>query len=61
MGDRVLMALRQQAWQRAKAELRSVLVTIWDEGPPSTWDKHEKFSNVVNEFIKKVEDEGWQE
>lgn len=57
--DRILRTLRAQAWERAKAELRSVLQTFWD-GP----DNAEKFNSMdkaVEDFVKLVEDNGLTE
>jgi hypothetical protein len=47
------------AWQRAKAELASVLCTFWPAMDES--DKFKELDDKVNEFIAHVEDHGLQE
>jgi hypothetical protein len=56
MEEKILRALRAQAWERAKGELRSILQTYWGE--------EKKFSDMdeaVSEFIEKVEGHGLAE
>ena len=56
----ILAALRQMAWQRAKAELRSMSCAKFYTTP----EEHErsmKFMKLVKEFIEAVEYEGLNE
>jgi len=46
-----LRTLRAMAWERAKGELNAVKQTYWS-------DSLAEFDNVVEEFVKSVEDEG---
>lgn len=60
MKDEILAAMRQMAWERAKAELRSMSCAKYytDE------DEHKrsmKFIELVKEFIETVEYEGLNE
>ena len=55
----VISTLRQQAWERAKSELRSMECTTW----PGSGDEI-KFSSLlenIDKFIKEIEDNGLQE
>ena len=55
MESREIRVLRQQAWQRAKGELLSILVTYWsDDGDDSAFNK---IDALIAEFIKTVDDE----
>lgn len=53
--DTLLDVLRAQAWERAKGELQSVLVTYYDGGRQNRFDDLNK---LVSDFIKTVDDEG---
>ena len=48
--------LRAQAWERAKGELRSMLVTYYGEP-----DRFSRLNELLNGFIQVVEEEGLQE
>ena len=48
--------LRQMAWQRAKGEMRSMLVTFVEEK-----DQYELLKQIINDFIEKVEWKSLQE
>ena len=52
----VLTALRAQAWERAKAELRSCLHTFFSKG--DTREQFDRLDEEVQKFINKVEEEG---
>jgi len=52
----VLTALRAQAWERAKAELRGCLHTFFSKGDKSA--QFEKLESAVQQFINTVEEEG---
>ncbi|MFA7219417.1 MAG: hypothetical protein WC119_02855 [Synergistaceae bacterium] len=54
--SRIIRNLRHMAWERSKGELRSMLHTLWDEEL-----KHNDLKLIINEFIKKVEDNGLYE
>lgn len=56
MDDRVLRALRGQAWERAKGELGSMLTTFWDGHGND--EQFQKANKAIKEFIKHVEDNG---
>jgi len=58
--DMLLGVLRSQAWERAKGELQSVLWTYSSEDGNSG-NKWVHMNEVINEFIKEVEDNGWVE
>ena len=51
----ILRALRTQAWERAKGELKSMLHTYYSE------NNFYEFKEEMKNFIKKIEDNGWQE
>lgn len=53
--EKTIRILRQQAWERAKGELRSILVTYYQD------DSFDPMNEAVTNFIEKVEDNGWQE
>lgn len=56
----ILRALRAQAWERAKGELRSVAVTFF--GPSSAApDQFEQYNAEVERFINAVESQGLAE
>lgn len=60
MTDEVLAAMRQMAWERAKAELRGMSCAKYytDE---EEHERSKKFMILVKEFIDKVENEGLHE
>jgi hypothetical protein len=47
--------LRAQAWERAKGELSSMLVTYYKD------DRFDRIDAIVAEFVKTVDDEGLAE
>lgn len=64
--DTLLKTQRQMAWERAKGELRSMMVTFWcypdrDIEGRLTNEQYHKLDEAVNQFITKIEDEGLQE
>lgn len=61
-----LKAMRHMAWERAKGELRSMLVTYYDERPlpDHNYDapsKFKRFDDALKAFIDLVEDQGLAE
>ena len=54
--SRLLAVLRTQAWERAKGELRSMDHTYYDK-----FETFERFKELVDEFIEKVEANGYHE
>lgn len=61
MSDRrVLAALRQQAWERAKAELISVACASYGDDA-GAGERGATFLEEANAFIKNIEDEGLHE
>ena len=61
--SREMRALRTMAWERAKGELRSMLHTYYehDERGQFINSYYKQYSQALKAFIKKVEDNGWQE
>ena len=47
---------RMMAWERAKGELNSILVTYWEDG-----EKFEPMKKAIEEFVKEVEGNGLKE
>lgn len=56
MESREIRTLRSMAWERAKGELSSMKQTFWDNG-----GNYKNFIDVLDKFIKTVEDRGLQE
>jgi len=56
----IVRMLRAQAWQRAKAELRSVAETFCGHSS-AVQGQFTKYSTAVDNFIREVEDEGLSE
>lgn len=56
--ERVIRAMRTMAWERAKGEMQSMLHTYYES---STGDYFQQFNHAFREFVRKVEDHGWQE
>lgn len=54
--DEIAAILRRQAWQRAKGELNSILDTYYGEE-----NKFEPMSNAIDDFVARVEENGWTE
>lgn len=52
MTERTLATLRAVAWEHAKGELRSMLVTYYDDE-----EEYTALRNAIENFIKQVEDE----
>ena len=50
--SREMKCMRQQAWERAKGELRSILVTYYGH------DQYEKISDLIENFTKTIDNEG---
>jgi hypothetical protein len=51
-----LRTMRMMAWERVKGELRSMLVTYWDN-----YEQYTLMYSAIEKFIKEVEDNGWEE
>lgn len=51
MDNRILDVLRDQAWQRAKGELQSMLGTIYDNK-----EYFETLNDLVEKFVENIED-----
>ena len=57
MSDNLFLHIqRQMAWERAKGELQSILVTYYGEAP-----KFKDMNKEISKFIETVEDEGLAE
>lgn len=58
--DQIARILHTQAWCRAKGELMSMLCTTWPnyKNPSDSFDR---FNKLVEEFVEKVEEEGFHE
>lgn len=54
--EEIMRSMRMMAWARSKGELRSMGATYWGE-----FDKFKALDQVVEEFIKKITDEGLAE
>lgn len=50
-----LRTMRMMAWERAKGELRSMLVTYWDGGG------YKDMEEAIDKFVKEVEDNALEE
>ena len=64
MGDeRILQAMRGQAWERAKGELRAIGQAGFSGARynPNETSPLSKFYDATDAFIEKVESEGWLE
>jgi hypothetical protein len=51
-----IRTMRAMAWERAKGELQSILVTFWGEQ-----DSFEQLTKEIDAFVKQVEDNGLAE
>lgn len=58
MDDKILRTLKNMAWERAKGELRSMLHTCYGWGE---MDTYENLQLEIDKFVKKVEDEGYND
>ena len=58
--ENILRALRAQAWERAKGELRSVSVTFFGESSANR-GQFDQYEAELAKFIKYVEDYGLAE
>ena len=57
--NEVLECLRSQAWERAKGELNSMLVTFRDgDQTVPKFSRFDRLSELIASFVKGVEDEG---
>ena len=54
--ENVLRALRAQAWERARGELKAVLATFF-VSRASRPGQYEELSDLINQFVKSVDDE----
>jgi len=59
--DVVLRGLRNQAWERAKGELNSMLTTFYDRKHNSRPDQYDGLKAEIKKFVEKVESEGLHE
>mgnify|MGYP001572798907 CR=1 FL=1 len=57
MDERILAVMRNMAWERAKGEMEAMLTTYLH----SNGDNFERFNAAKKAFIKKIEDNGYQE
>lgn len=57
--DKILRAMRTMAWERAKGELRAMFHTYYSSN--ASEESYEEFDKATEKFIKKVEDNGWEE
>lgn len=58
--NKMLKAMRQMAWERGKAEITSMLCTMYWESEESN-KKRDEFIRLWKEFVKTVEYNGMQE
>lgn len=58
--EHILRALRAQAWERAKGELRAIAATFYGSSS-ATPGQLDGYTVKVEEFIDKIEDEGLAE
>lgn len=56
--NKVLECLRSQAWERAKGELNSMLVTFHRSLESPALSRFDELELLVSKFIRTVEDEG---
>ena len=54
-----IRAMREMAWERAKSEMKGMLVTY--SGDKRSIEKYHKFNNEYKSFVKYVEDNNLQE
>jgi hypothetical protein len=54
----IIRNMRNMAWERAKGELLSMKHTFWDG---KTGHQYEEMSEVIDEFINKIESDGLYE
>jgi len=59
--SREIRTMRHMAWERAKGEMRSMVVSVWGDGSLGVTEEFTKLNDAVEEFIKRVEDEGLHE
>ena len=58
--ENILRALRTQAWERAKGELRSVAVTFFG-AESSITGQFEAYTETMEKFVAEVEEQGLAE
>ena len=58
--ENILRALRAQAWERAKGELRAVAMTFFGTGSAAP-HQFEQYESEVEAFVKAVEAQGLAE
>jgi len=51
--------LREQAWERAKGELQSMLCTYCTGEEENGHTRFRSMDNAINDFVKEVEHHGW--
>lgn len=58
-----IRTMRQMAWERAKGELRSMLVSYWPTYTHGNKDEsnYERMRVAIEQFVEHVEREGLQE
>jgi len=58
--EMMLRTLRNQAWERAKGELRACLQTFYGD-VAATPGQFGRLEELINQFIETVEEEGLEE
>ena len=56
--EQILRALRNQAWERAKGEMRAVAATFYSGDDASAPGQYDQFVLEMNKFIDQVEGYG---
>lgn len=56
--DEYLQSMRLMAWERAKGELKSIGHAAYTAGDKSREDAMNRYLQLLNEFIRAVEDDG---
>lgn len=55
--NRIMITLRDMAWERAKGELESMKSTFWGGKSGSSEEFYQEFCDVIANFIDKMENE----
>lgn len=58
--NQLIMSLRQSQWQIAKGALKACLTYFWSNTQDEV-ERFREFDTLINDFIKKVEDDGLHE
>jgi len=59
--NKMIRNMRHMAWERAKGELHSMRRTFWGGEVGTGESQFDKFTDEVDKFIKKIEDDGLYE